>query len=79
MIMVWAGISADQKTNFHFVRGRLNGNAYRDTILAPLGGSSHDTTRVTAVSAGQRTGACGKSLHRLLTPAAHQRLTVTVA
>ena len=35
-IMVWAGISADQNTPLHAVRGRLNGNAYRDTILAPL-------------------------------------------
>ena len=35
-IMVWDGISADQKTPLHVVRGRLNGIAYRDTILAPL-------------------------------------------
>ena len=34
--MVWAGISADQKMPLHVVRGRLNGIAYRDTILAPL-------------------------------------------
>ena len=37
--------------------------------LGPLGGSFCDTTRVMAVSIGQRTDACGKSLHRLLTPA----------
>ena len=34
-IMVWAGISADQKTALHVVRGRLNTIAYRDTILQP--------------------------------------------
>ena len=32
-IMVWAGISADQKTALHVVRGRLNAIAYRDTIV----------------------------------------------
>ena len=41
--------------------------------LGPLGGSFHETTRITSVSAGQRTAACGKSLHRLLTPAARLR------
>ena len=35
-IMVWAGISTDQNMPLHVVRGRLNGIAYRDTILAPL-------------------------------------------
>ena len=33
--MVWAGISADQKTALHVVRGRLNAIAHRDTILHP--------------------------------------------
>lgn len=35
-IMVWAGISADQKTALHVVRGRINAVRYRDTILQPL-------------------------------------------
>ena len=34
-IMVWAGISADQKTALHVARGRLNAIAHRDTILQP--------------------------------------------
>ena len=34
-IMVWAGISADQKTALRVVRGRLNAIAYRVTILQP--------------------------------------------
>ena len=35
-IMVLDGISADQKTPLHVVRGRLNAIAYRDTILVPF-------------------------------------------
>ena len=34
-IMVWAGISADQKTALRVVRGRLNAIAFCDTILQP--------------------------------------------
>lgn len=35
-VMVWAGISAHHKTPLHFVRGRLNAVAYRDTIQRPI-------------------------------------------
>ena len=34
--MVWAGVSAEQKTLLRVVRGRLNDVAFRDAILDPL-------------------------------------------
>ena len=35
-LMVWGGFSTHHRTPLHIVNGRLNGVAYRDTILRPL-------------------------------------------